>query len=251
MTTSWLRFALFLAVVSGYATAQAPVQFEVVSIRPHQPTGNDPSDRRILPGGRFVAKATTVRTLLRISTGTDDLRMNGMPGWVESQMYDIDATTADRAEVKTPEQFQGLILSLLMDRFQLKFHREQKEGPVYWLEMDKPGKIGPGLKPSAPDAVPNMSDNTNGARTQMRISKMTMADVAAGLTRKAGRPVEDHTDLKGTYDFQIEWSPDQAADAALPSLFTVLKEQLGLKLQAAKGNLDVVVIDKVERPSEN
>jgi uncharacterized protein (TIGR03435 family) len=250
-------FALLLAVASGHLLAQsvadvpATVQFEVVSIRPHQPTGNDPSDRRILPGGRFVAKATTVRTLIRIATGLDDNRMSGAPGWIDNEMFDIDATTADRADVKTAPQFQGLILSLLADRFQFKFHREQKEGQVFWLEVDKPGKLGPALTLSAEDATPNMSVNGNSARTQMRVSRMSMTDISAGFNRQVGKPVVDHTDLKGFYDFQIEWSAEESPNGTSPSLFTVVKDQLGLKLQPAKGPVETVVIDKVERPSEN
>jgi uncharacterized protein (TIGR03435 family) len=238
------------AAVSSSA-AQAPLRFEVASIRPHPFAGDEPSNRRVLPGGRFIATATTGQTLLRIAFGTDDNRMSGAPKWVGSELFDIDAITVDHAEVKTPEQFQRLILSLLEDRFALKFHREQKEGPVYWLEVEKPGKLGAALKVSAPDSQPNMSTNSNGSRAVMKASKMSMVDIAAGLRRQAGRPVEDHTDLKGNFDFQIEWAPEESADSADPSLFTVLKEQLGLKLQPAKGSIEMLVIDQINHPSAN
>ena len=232
-------------------TVQPPLRFEVASIRAHGPTGDEPSDRRILPGGRFIASATTVRTLLRIAFGTDDNRMSGGPSWIDNETFDINAITVDHAEVKTPEQFQQLILSLLEERFQLKFHREPKEGPVYWLELDKPGKLGPALKLSAPDSQPNMSTNSNGSRAVMKASKMSMTDIAAALRRQAGRPVEDHTDLKGNFDFQIEWAPEETPDSADPSLFTVLKEQLGLKLKPAKGTTEILVIDQITHPSAN
>src|SRR5258708_5042433 len=111
--------------------AQAPLRFEVASIRPHRSTGDEPSNRHVLPGGRFVATNTTVRSLMRIAFGTDDNRMSGAPGWIDNETFDIEGTTADHVEVTTPQQFQQLILSLLEDRFQLKFHREQKDGPVY------------------------------------------------------------------------------------------------------------------------
>lgn len=236
--------------VSTPATQQ-PLRFEVVSIRPHRFAGDEPSNRRILPGGRFVATATTVRTLIRIASGLDDNRISGAPGWIDSELFDINATIANHAEVKTPEQFQQLILSLLEDRFQFKFHREQKEGPVYWLELNKPGRLGPALKPSAPDAQPNMSTNSNGSRAEMKASKMSMTDVAAALRRQAGRPVEDHTGLKGNFDFEIKWSPEETADSLYPSLFTVLKEQLGLKLRPAKGTVEALVIDHIGQPSAN
>ena len=231
--------------------AEPPLRFEVASIRPHQSAGDDPSNRQILPGGRFVATATTVGTLIRIAFGTDDNRISGAPSWTGNETFDINATTVNRTEVTTTLQFQQLILSLLEDRFQLKFHREQKEARVYWLELDKPGKLGPALKPSTPDSQPNMSTNSNGSRAAMKVSNMSMADIAAGLRRQSGRPVEDHTGLIGNFDFQIEWAPEESPDSADPSLFTVLKEQLGLKLQSAKGTTETILIDQIAHPSAN
>jgi uncharacterized protein (TIGR03435 family) len=177
--------------------------------------------------------------------------MSGAPSWIDNETFDINATIADHAEVRTPEQFQQLILSLLEDRFQFKFHREQKDGPVYWLELNKPGKLGPALKLSTPDSQPNTSINSNGSRTDMKVSKMSMVDVAAALRRQAGCPVEDNTGLKGNFDFEIEWSPQETPDSTYPSLFTVLKEQLGLKLQPAKGAIETLVIDQIAHPSAN
>jgi uncharacterized protein (TIGR03435 family) len=237
--------------VESEPAAQPPLRFEVASIRPHPSGGNDPSNRQILPGGRFVATATSVRTLIRIAFGTDDNRISGAPGWIDSETFDINAITADHAEVTSPQQFQQLLLSLLEDRFQMKFHREQKEVPVYWLEVDKPGRLGPALRPSAPDSQPGMSNNVSGSKATMKVSKISMSDFAAALRRQAGRPVEDRTNLKGSFDFQIEWSPEEASDSADPSLFTVLKEQLGLKLQPATGKVETIVIDGVARPSDN
>jgi len=249
-----LWFAIPLLPLSAQSTTQAPqppLRFEVASIRPHRFGVDEPSNRRFLPGGRFVASATTVRTLLRIAFATDDNRMSGAPGWIDSESFDINASTADHAEVTAPRQFQQLMLSLLEDRFQLKFHREQKEGPVYWLELDKPGRTGPALKPSTPESEPNMSTNSNGSRAVMKASKTSMADLAAALRRQAGRPVEDRTGLNGSFDFQIEWAPEETPDSADPSLHTVLKEQLGLKLRPAKGAIEILVIDQIAHPSAN
>jgi uncharacterized protein (TIGR03435 family) len=226
-------------------------RFEVASIRPRESGRDEPSNRQMLPGGHFVATATTVRALIRIALGTDDNRISGAPNWIDNETFDINAITVDHVEVTNPKQFQQLILSLLEDRLQFKFHREQKEVPVYWLELAKAGKPGPNLKPSAPDAQPNMSTNSNGAKTVMKASKMSMADIAAALRRQAGRPVEDHTGLTGDFDFQIQWAPDETPDSADPSLFSVLKEQLGLKFRPAKGNAETIVIDQIAHPSAN
>ncbi len=236
---------------TGSPSAQPRMRFEIASIKPHRFAGDEPSDRRVLSGGRFVARATTVRSLLRIAFGTDDNLMSGAPGWIDNQAFDIDAITPNHAEIKTPEQLQQLILSLLEDRFQLKFHREQKEGAVYWLELENPGKLGPSLKPSTPESQPSMSTNSNGSTTVMRVSMMSMTDIAVALRRQAGRPVEDHTGVKGSFDFQIEWAPQETQDSADPSFSTVLKEQLGLKLQPAKGTIEMIVIDQIAHPSAN
>jgi len=230
---------------------QPLLRFEVASIRPHRFAGDEPSDRRFFPGGRFVASATTVRTLLRLAFGTDDNLMSGAPGWVDKEAFDINATTADHAEVKTPEQFRQLMLSLLEDRFQLKFHREQRAGPVYWLELEKPAKLGPALKPAAPESQPGMSTNSNGSRAVMKASKASMPDLAAALRRQAGRPVEDHTGVDGSFDFQIEWAPEETLDSLDPSLNTVLKEKLGLKLRPVQGAIEILVIDQIAHPSAN
>ena len=232
-------------------SVQPPIQFEVASIRPHRSSVDGPSNRQVLPGGRFVATATSIRTLIRVALGTDDERMSGAPGWIDSELFDIDAITADHAEVTTPEQFQQLILSLLQERLQFKFHREPKEGPVFWLELNKSGRPGPGLKPAAADAKPNMSTNSNGAKASMRVTNMSMADVAAALRRQAGRPVEDRTGLPGKYDFQIDWSPKDTPESNIPSLYAVLQDQLGLRLRPAKGTIEDIVIDRIERPSDN
>jgi uncharacterized protein (TIGR03435 family) len=231
--------------------AQSHLRFEVTSIHPHQPGGDDPSNRQMLPGGHFVATATTVRTLIRIAFGTDDNLISGAPNWIDNETFDINALTENHAEVATSQQFQQLILSLLQDRFQFKFHREQKEAPVYWLELVKPGKLGPDLKPAGPDSQPNMSTNSNGSKTTMKVSKMSMTDIAAALRRQAGRPVENHTGVEGNFDFQIEWAPDETPDSTDPSLFSVLKEQLGLKLKPAKGTTEALIIDQIARPSAN
>lgn len=227
------------------------LRFEVASIHPRESGSDEPSNRQMLPGGHFVATATTVRALVRIAFGTDDNRISGAPKWIDNKTFDINAITADHSEVTTPQQFQQLILSLLEDRFSFKFHRQQQEVPIYWLELVKPGRPGPGLKSSAPEAQPNMSTNSNGAKTVMKVSKASMADIAAALRRQAGRPVEDHTDLKGYFDFQVEWAPDETPDSADPSLFTVLREQLGLKFRSAKGSAETLVVDEIAHPSAN
>lgn len=232
-------------------SVEKPLRFEVASIRPHSSSGDESSDRQMLPGGRFVATATTVRTLIRIALGTEDSRIFGAPSWTGSEAFDINAVVSNQSEVKNSQQFQELILSLLEDRFQFKFHREPRKAPVYWLEVDKPGRLGPALTQSAPAVEPSMSNNANESTLTMKATKVSMRDFAAALQRQVGRPVEDHTDLQGTFDIRIEWAREETLNSNAPHLFTVLKEQLGLKLRPATGEVETIVIDEISRPSPN
>ena len=96
-----------------------------------------------------------------------------------------------------------------------------------------------------------MGSSSGSGKTSIEGSKASMASLADHLAGKAGRPVIDKTGLTGEYDFRLEWASEQAADSTLPSLFTAIQEQLGLKLQPSKGPVDTLVIDHAEMPSEN
>lgn len=227
-----------------------PLRFETVSIHPHKDDGDDSSTRKMLPGGRLVVTNTPVLRLIRVAFMTEDSLVTGGPSWIRDEPYDIVATTEGRVEVNTPEQFQQLLLSLLEDRFQLKCHKVQREVPVFWLELDKAGRLGPGLRPAAPGGNPSMSSNGGTVRI-MKVTNSSMADIAGGLRRVAGRPVEDHTGIPGNFDLEFKWSPDETQDATEPSLPAALKEQLGLKLVPAKGTEETIAIDSISRPTPN
>jgi uncharacterized protein (TIGR03435 family) len=247
-----LSLLLLPCLAAAFGQSAAPLRFEVATIKLREVSNTEPSNRQVLPGGRFVSTATTMQTLLRIAFGTDNDRIVGGPKWLAEDTYDINGVIADHVEPKTPEEFQGLLLSLLEERCGLKYHKEAKEGATYWLEMDKPGKVGSGLKASGPEATtPAMSVNSNGAVKTMRVSGLSMDGLAAGLRRQAGRPVENHTDLKGTFAFKLDWALEETPDSTAPSLFTALKDQLGLRLRPAKGTTEIVVIDQISRPSAN
>jgi len=240
--------ALFVALVVPALHAQTkPVHVEVAVVHPHKLTGDDPSNRQIV-GGRFVATATSVQTLIRSAFGIDPKAIVNAPAWTESELFDMQATIADHAAITTPEQFQQLILSLLQDQFGFSFHRDQREGPVYWLVVDKPGKTGPALKETKPGTPMNMSMNGD-RRIEMRVTNASMTDFAKSIQKRAGRTVEDHTGLTGKYDFQIRWATDPSPESDDGTLFTVIREQLGLRLQSAKGPIDVIVVDNVTRPA--
>jgi uncharacterized protein (TIGR03435 family) len=227
--------------------AGEPHSFEIAPIRPHE-NPEDPSETNLLPGGRYQGKNVSLRKLMRQALGVDDSQMSGAPSWVDTARYDIEARTESTAILEV-EEFQRLLLTLLKDRFQFRFHRETRERPVYWLVVA--GKAGDNLKPNTSESRPTMSVNGAGARKVLEARAVSMGDFVSLLPRQAGRPVEDHTGLKGHYDVKLEWDQNQSADSILPSLYGALQDQLGLRLKPAKGKVDVIAIDHVEKPSDN
>jgi uncharacterized protein (TIGR03435 family) len=242
-------FGLLLVLVSE-VRAQTPLEFEVVSIKPYVSQGNaaaESSDTNVLPGGRFTGRNVTVRKLIRNAFLVEDSRISGAPGWIDSESFNIEAKTEGGVEI-TRDSFPPLVARLLESRFQLKVHREMKEMPEYALEVAKGGAR---VKRSAGDEKPSMSTNARSGTVTLKATKISMRDFAGSLARQAGRPVVDHTGLIGDdFDFEMEWSADQAFDGTGPSIFTAL-QGLGLRLVSTKGPVEVIVIDRVERPSAN
>jgi uncharacterized protein (TIGR03435 family) len=162
----------------------------------------------------------------------------------------------------------SMLRSLLADRFKLIFHRERKELSLYALVVSKGGSK---LRESAaaPDALPETvsvvyPESGGGVRIVLPARNATMAQFASIMNRAIlDRPVVDQTGLSGRYDFDLEWTPDETQfdgafgrsanteDSAKPGLFAAIQEQLGLRLEATKGPVEALVIDRAERPSEN
>jgi uncharacterized protein (TIGR03435 family) len=232
------------ALLASAALAQSTMEFEVVSIKPVSP-GSEGAETRILPGGRYVGHNVDIPRLIRNSFLVEDPRISGLPGWARSDTYDIEARTAKGVEI-APGSISRLMLSILESRFQFRFHRETREIPVYALEVRKGGLKA---KPHAGELTPSMSTNSNSGVVTFKASKASMKDLAAALTRQVGRPVIDRSGVTGDFDFNLEWSSDQAAEPGT-SVFSAL-QTLGLRLVPAKGPADFIVIDHVERASEN
>jgi uncharacterized protein (TIGR03435 family) len=186
--------------------------------------------------------------------------ISGGPEWLESDHYDIVAVTPGEVRPTRDEQM-AMLRNLLADRFKLAFHREQKEFSIYELEV---AKGGPKLKPStaAPDDPAQLISTVYPQRIVLPARNATMGDLASLMQRAMlDRPVVDKTGLTGRYDFDLEWAPDEtqfggevpaaSADAPSAPLFSAIQQQLGLKLEAARGPVEALVVDKAERPSEN
>lgn len=233
---------------SGVAQSVAKAEFDVVSIRPSNPAA---SRMRIHPDAEtLIMDGISLKRMLQVGYGVSDFQIAG-PEWMNTVRYDVVAKMdagPGRAEGLNGDRERELLRtrlqSLLRKRFQLEVHKELKEMPVYALEVGRGG-----AKLQAAEGVMNSSQGPG----EIRSSSAPVSQLATMLSQTLGRAVLDKTGLVGNYRFELNWTPEDAreSDAVLPGLFTAIQEQLGLKLQPAKGMVPVIVVDRVEKPSEN
>lgn len=228
-------------------------QFEVASIKKSKP-GDGSFRRQPLPNG-FRATNLPLRSLVYAAYDiVTDSQISGLPRWADAEAYDVDARvdakTAEAWKALTPrqrwEQQKQMLRLLLADRCQLEMHTEIKVLPVYELVIARGGLK---MKESPPNEKSGMAIGS-----KITAHAMTVKDLADVITGDVGRLIVDKTGLAGKmFDFQLLWTPDdqQGSDDAGPSIFTAVKEQLGLKLVSSKGPVEVLVIDHMEKPSAN
>jgi uncharacterized protein (TIGR03435 family) len=245
MNPPMLRHLGMLAVITlSVSSAQT---FEVASIRLNRSATAD-SNLDSAPGGRFTATAITVRELIRLAFNVKDYQIERAPGWIDNRRYDIAARSPVSGKPNLEEE-RSLVRSLLTDRFQLATHRETRQAQVYLLVV---GKNGSRL---------TEHNEGSGARTRtgcghLAGTRLTTDVLATVLSRNFECEVLNRTGLPGKYDFQLDWTPDSgpcpdAPEGPRPSIFTAIQEQLGLKLESAKGPTQFLVVDHIAGPSEN
>jgi uncharacterized protein (TIGR03435 family) len=230
-----MRTVALSIVIAALMLAQ---KFEVASIKPTV-TQDGSFAINFPPGGRFSAKNVTVQNLLRNAYGLEDYQISGGPGWTTSVGFDIEAKGDPTGGEVPREQVLKMIQALLADRHLLALHRENQQLAVYNLVVSKTGiRMQAAGSDAGPDRSLRMGHLT--ART------MSMTTLASLLAFDLKRPVKDETRLRGDFAFTLEWTrgPGEAdaGQSSGPSLFTAVQEQLGLKLEAAKGS--------VERPGD-
>jgi uncharacterized protein (TIGR03435 family) len=240
-----LKFA-FVLLTPALLAAQTPVSFEVASVRPNR-SGSLNTRIDLMEGGRLRITNASLKTLVRNAYGLQAFQFDGGPAWLDTDMYDIEAKTG-RQEKITEAELPALLQSLLADRFHLKTHWESREATVYALRIDKGGLK---MKASGGDETPLVDTGRGVNRMHIKGVGQPLSVLTQNLANRLGRIVTDRTGLTGKFDFAIEWDPQSDAEAAGPSLFTVLKEQLGLRLDTEKGHMDVLVVDSAEKPSDN
>lgn len=242
--------------------AQGPrPAFEVASIKPGDP--KEPRFGIILrPGGRFATTNATLRQLIGFAYEVRQNQIMGGPSWGDADQYNIEAKPDGSFPVPTcqrgAELIRQMLQSLLAQRFQLKVHQETKDQPIYELVV---AKGGPKLK----EAADGENESERIGRGTFTATETPIALLIKPLSQVLGRSIIDKTGLSGSYDFTLQWTPDSGqyrsfggapipdppADSDSVSLFTALQEQLGLKLESAKGPVEMWVIDSAEKPSEN
>jgi uncharacterized protein (TIGR03435 family) len=215
---------------------------------------------------RFQARNYTVNGLIAAAYDLNPKAIAGGPGWAETDRYDVIAATPGELRPVYDDQMR-MLRKLLNDRFNFQFHRGKKEFAIYELTV---AKGGPNLKPSTapPDEPYNVTTTLYPAASGgidhalLPAHNVTLQQFASVLQRAIlDRPVVDHTGLASRYDFELEWTPDESEfggqlpqgppDSARPSLFAAMQQQLGLKIEATRGMVDTLVIDRLDRPSEN
>ena len=230
-------------------------------------------------GGGLRVTNMTLKQVLAFGYDVWDFQISGGPAWINSDRYDIQARPEHSGDAAEPDDFRQMseeqrktadqqmrerVRTLLADRFELAVHHDTKEAPVYALLV---AKDGPKLKENTDPrgGRQGMGMRPGGQLTAIAAPVPMLANLLSNLM---GRPVIDKTGLTAKYDFELHWTPDPGQtllppgapapaveapplDPSGPTIFTALQEQLGLRLESQKGPVDMIVIDRVEKPSEN
>jgi uncharacterized protein (TIGR03435 family) len=234
-------------LLAAAASAQTLQRFEVAVIRP---TASDPTSGtsfNTYEGGRIRIVNEPIKLLIRAAFQLQNAQIAGGPAWLETDRYDIEAKTG-KSEKPAPGTLGPYLRDMLAERFHFKFHREMRELSVWALIA---AKGSPKLKVEQEGNSSAM--NTSGGKDVSRLvaTATSMQMLATYVGNRLGAIVLDKTGLNDAYDFTLEWAPGLAPETTSPSLVTALREQLGLRLESQKAPVEVMVIDNLERPSEN
>jgi len=251
--------------------AQQEPSFDVVSIK-RNTSGDGRMQFAFQPAGRLAAENAPVMMLLLQAYDLPEARIVGAPSWARAERFDVIATSSSAPNL---EQMRLMLRSLLARRFGLSAHTEMRDAQRYSLILARSdGRLGPGLRKTNDDCAAISADpaararadtarvsngqppcRTSNANGRLVSGGMTMLALAVALSFEVGQPVDDQTGLAGDYEVTLEYVPQRtfgsidAGDRA--PLVTALPEQLGLKLEAHRGPADFLVIDRLERPTEN
>jgi uncharacterized protein (TIGR03435 family) len=251
-----LTIAILPQIGGQSAGALSKPAFDVVSVKPNHSgaywfTVNSLKDKV----GRFSATNIRLKDLVTVAYGQDEASILGGPAWIQSERYDVEAKVDGQP---IGQELLLMLQSLLAERFQLRIHREAREVSQYSLVVERNGpKFGSQFarvenRHCEPDAAP-----TTGCRglrfspSSITAESVTLAELARALTTIVGNIVVDQTGLDGRYDFNLEWPRSKDIDSLGDSVRAALGDQLGLRLEARKGPIEMLVIDGAQKPAEN
>lgn len=245
-----MRAAVALLLV---LSAQATVSFDVVSIKPTDEKAVATFFGTGVRGNRWFGAHVSLRTMIQASREREGFDMPGRviggPTWIDTDHFEVEAAINSRPG---DERVQEMIRTMLTDRFHLRTHLEKKILPAYELVLARRDVLGPKLERTDADCRPRCGVTID-AGQRMRSDGAEMTRFAFVLSTMVRRPVIDRTGLTGSFKLSMDYAP--LTDAAgppvsdAPSLFTALEEQLGLRLRSIKAPLDVLVVDRADRPS--
>ena len=247
-------------------------EFDVVSIRRNNGTGG--MGARTVPGS-FSVFGVPMRFVVRQAYVAQDFQITGGPDWMNTDLFDIEARFDPATGPTGRMALAARLRNMLRERFNFSARTETREIPIYALVRTRGDRLGPAIKPSAvdcsglpapgrgagpgPDGRPVCGGR--GGPGQIVAGGLTMAQLAQQLSQYAGRLIVDKTGLTGSYAFDLTWAATLAprppaglalpVDADAPSLGAALEEQLGLTLDAQRGPVEMVIVERLEAPTEN
>ncbi|RXH56428.1 CHP03435 domain-containing protein [Granulicella sibirica] len=249
----FLMLAGLLIGVRPMVLAQAGPAFEVATIKPAAPSPDGHTHIIYPPDGRFSAINITLVALMEWAYGMPSRQILDGPGWLGSTRFDIEAKSDEETDGRIRkgsgeegrEIKRGMVRALLEERYEMKVHTETRVLPAYDLVVAKGGSKLPLTKSDG--------KTIGTGRTYFHGQGLTVTLIAEQLSQIAGRVVVDKTGLSERYDVKLDWTPDSAmaGEDSPPPLFTAIQEQLGLKLDAAKEPVPVLVVDHIDAPSAN
>ena len=267
VTTAAVGTPLLLCAQAPQLSDQKAPAFEVASVKPGVPGATRFGIQ--IRGNQFLVTNAPLKIMIGDAYGIQNHQILGGPKWIISDRFNIEARPGAGVRMGSdPEgiRMQRLMLqSLLEDRFKLRVHRETRMEQVYELVV---AKGGPKLKPSAGPGADGRQGIFARGFGGLAVTNQPIQSLAGILSQRLGRSVIDKTGLSGKYDFELSFMPEVSpgdlelfgppppealppADSGLPSIFTALQDQIGLKLESARGPVEVLVIDHVEEPSGN
>lgn len=261
-----------MVIAQGSGASQPVPAFDVASVKPSESPGEEPVSL-VQPGGRYVARNVTVRLLLKSAYGLHDDQVIGGPAWINSDRFDIVAKAEGYPSASAfRDQARLMLRPLLADRFKLVVTRERRTLPVYALLVaNADGRLGPQLRrsgdddcaitaktyPAPPDAAEPALPLPCGAEVyragHLAARRMALSNLTLSASRWSDRLVVDRTGLEGTFDWELQWSPDDLTPDAShapqgPSLFAALRDQAGLRIESSRAPIEVLVVKSIARP---